>query len=377
MSQSELFNKDYFDTGCGIPYERSEHWLRFFAGIADRIVSTVTPGTVLDAGCAMGFLVEALRNREIEAFGVDISSYAIGQVYETVRPFCRVASVLDPFPQRYDLIVCIEVLEHLEKDESEKAVVNLCAHTDDIIFSSSPDDHNESTHFNVQPPEYWAALFAQQGFYRDLDYDAGYITSWAVRFRRRSEPAHRIVREYERAHWQLLKENKSLRKSYNETLQQTHALKKERDELREEHDTFLSKKEADTARVPELQNTISELSVDIKKLQEKLGETADEHQALTAQLAVEQDEKAALRKDYLAIETALNIQTKELNQLQEASREFDRAREETVHAREQAEEQLAEARYTLAQIQSSRAWKFALVLRKIRTTLFPVKDQSE
>src|ERR1700675_4264980 len=70
-------------------YERSEHWMRFFGTIADHIVKDIGPRTVLDAGCAMGFLVEALRDRGVDAFGIDISEYAISQVRSDIKPYCR------------------------------------------------------------------------------------------------------------------------------------------------------------------------------------------------------------------------------------------------------------------------------------------------
>ena len=70
-----------------------------------------------------------------------------------------------------------------------------------MLFSSSPFDHQETSHVNVQPAEYWAELFARHGFYRDVDYDASFVTPWAVRFRRSSEPLARIVRNFERRFW--------------------------------------------------------------------------------------------------------------------------------------------------------------------------------
>ena len=55
----EIYNEAYYHSGCGpIPYEEPEHWVRFFGYIADRIVEDLHPKTVLDAGCAMGYLVE-------------------------------------------------------------------------------------------------------------------------------------------------------------------------------------------------------------------------------------------------------------------------------------------------------------------------------
>ena len=206
-----LYDAYYFAHGCGEPYQRSEVWLSLFKGFAERIYVDINPGTVLDAGCAMGLLVETLRDSGVEAWGVDISKYAIDHVAPEIRDFCWLGSVTDPFPQKYDLIVSIEVVEHLPRQDSEKAVSNFCQHSNDILFSSTPFDYKEVSHFNVQPPEYWAEQFARQGFYRDVDFDASFITPWAVRYRKKSEPLHRVVRDYERKYWLLWKENADLR----------------------------------------------------------------------------------------------------------------------------------------------------------------------
>ena len=208
---SNLFDAYYFAHNCGRPYRRDETWLRFFGQIADHIVRDIQPHTVLDAGCAMGFLVEALRRRGVEAWGVDISEYAVQQAHPDVRPYLWVGSVLEPLPRRFDLIVCIEVLEHLPGTQAAEAVANLCRHTDDILFSSTPFDYKEATHFNVQPPEVWAEWFARNGFFRDVDFDASFITPWAIRFRRRSAPLPALVRAYERRFWSLWQENHALR----------------------------------------------------------------------------------------------------------------------------------------------------------------------
>ncbi|HKQ08331.1 MAG TPA: class I SAM-dependent methyltransferase, partial [Blastocatellia bacterium] len=119
-SLSKSYDAYYYAHGCGEPYQRSEKWLRFFRSVAERVVTGFQPSTVLDAGCAMGFLVEALRDKGIFAYGIDLSEYAISQVREDIRPFCRTGSLTEPLPQSYDLIVCIEVLEHLSADEGQQ-----------------------------------------------------------------------------------------------------------------------------------------------------------------------------------------------------------------------------------------------------------------
>jgi SAM-dependent methyltransferase len=208
---TNLFDAYYFDHGCGTPYGQRQDWLVKYGRIADFIMRDIQPKTMLDAGCAYGYMIEVMRQRGVECWGIDISEHAIQNVHPDARPYCRVASVLDPLPQKYELITCIEIVEHMPPGQGEQAVVNLCQYSDDILFCSSPFDFKEATHLNVQPIEYWAEQFAAQGFYRDVDFDASAIVAWAARYRRTREPSHRVVRQYERKFWQLLKENRDVR----------------------------------------------------------------------------------------------------------------------------------------------------------------------
>ena len=234
MTQGSAFDAWYYANCCGRPYARDEQWLRFFGTIADRIVADITKASVLDAGCAMGLLVEALRARGVDAEGLDISEYAIEKAEGPARGHCRVGSLTDDLGSRYDLIVCIEVLEHMQPADGQAALANICRHTDDVLFSSSPYDLAEATHVGVLPPEGWAELFAREGFLRDLDYDASYITPWAVRYRRRPEAIPRIVREYERATARLAIERNELRQQVQTFDRQTQAEAAEAPKLREE-----------------------------------------------------------------------------------------------------------------------------------------------
>ncbi len=199
---SEIYNFDYYHNCCGnIPYENKAEWEAFFNQIADRIVQDLKPKRVLDAGCAMGYLVAALRDRGVEAYGIDVSEYAISKVREDVKPYCFIGSITDALPDKmpnkYDLVITIEVLEHLHAEEGEKAIHNLCALSDNILFSSTPSDFNELTHVNVQQQEYWARIFAKNGFLHELNYHPSYITPYASYFVKNKDWL-REVEDYER-----------------------------------------------------------------------------------------------------------------------------------------------------------------------------------
>ncbi|MBI3491987.1 MAG: methyltransferase domain-containing protein, partial [Acidobacteria bacterium] len=94
----------------GDAYTRDRSWLAFNGGIADRIVADINPRRVLDAGCGLGMLVEKLREHGVEAEGMDVSEYVLGQMHPSVRPYCRFGSITEDLGGSYDLIVTIEVL---------------------------------------------------------------------------------------------------------------------------------------------------------------------------------------------------------------------------------------------------------------------------
>src|ERR1019366_8066965 len=174
------YDEIYYRCHCGhIPYERNDFWLRFFHAIAEQIVRAFRPRRVLDAGCAKGFLVEALWERGVQAYGIDVSEYAISEVRKDVRAYCRQASLASPIEGRFDLITCFEVLEHMSEEEALAAIRSMTAATDAILFSSTPTDLTEPTHVNVRPTISWIHAFADSGFGPDLLFDATFIAPHA------------------------------------------------------------------------------------------------------------------------------------------------------------------------------------------------------
>lgn len=209
---TSLYGESYYNHYADVPYLRTNpHWMEYFRFVAENIKVKLNPRTVLDAGCAKGFLVEMLRDQGIDARGIDSSNYAISEVFEPIRPYCEVGSIAASFSNNYDLIVCTEVVEHMKTAEASKAIKNICEHTDTVLFSSSPTDYSEATHINVQASEYWVREFSFHGFYRDLDFDAGFVASWAMLFRKRQINLPDLTFGYERNIARIKNENNDLR----------------------------------------------------------------------------------------------------------------------------------------------------------------------
>ncbi|GMO28716.1 MAG: hypothetical protein Ta2B_09600 [Termitinemataceae bacterium] len=232
---THIYNEEYYASGCGPDYASSQVQ-KNFEGIADRIIRDFNPKTVLDAGCAWAYLVAALRDRGVEAYGIDISAYAIGKVREDVRPYCAIGSLTNliplNFPQKYDLITNIEILEHMHEEESLQAIEVLCRYTDKILFSSSSDDVTEVTHYNVQQIEYWSKQFSKHGFFRALEYNTNYISPQAVLFERKSLSTERLVEDFEHHIRNLSISNKIAKNKIEEQQMQIRLITSERESER-------------------------------------------------------------------------------------------------------------------------------------------------
>jgi hypothetical protein len=161
---------------------------------ARRLVSDLQIESALDASSEPGPLVDKLRDLDVDASGLDAS--------ETLGA---------PLERKYDLVLCIDVLEQLPPADAEAALENLCASTDRVVFSSTPFEYAEPANVNVHAPEDWSAQFARQGFVRNLEYDASFLTPWAALYERSHTLLPEVVRTYDRAWWQLRLEVRQVR----------------------------------------------------------------------------------------------------------------------------------------------------------------------
>ena len=192
IDYAAIHGEKYFtEYGGGNSYLNETTWGFVFRQIAAHLMELKPLGTVLDAGCATGYLVEALRERGVAAWGIDFSPWAYAHRRPAVADFIRCQRLQEPLHGPYDLVVCIEVLEHIPPKDAKRCIANLCAGSDDVIFSSTSDDVATPEHCNVREQAYWINLFAEQGYFEERDaegkptFDGGFICEWAHRFRKR------------------------------------------------------------------------------------------------------------------------------------------------------------------------------------------------
>lgn len=198
---NESYYKNYDIGDKTVSYLESPELRAFLAGAARELTAAFQPKTVLDAGCAMGVLVSEFVKQGVDAWGLDLSDYAVTHTDPLAKGRCFQGSLAEPFPAqlpgRFDLVTCMEVVEHMSPEQGRAAIANLCAVTDTVVFCSTPDDFEDKTHINVQEREYWAACFAENGFFDDLSSRPLYLTDYAVCYRRRADWMEQ-VKQYER-----------------------------------------------------------------------------------------------------------------------------------------------------------------------------------
>lgn len=265
------------------------HWRTFFTGVAARLVAVTSPATSLDIGCAKGMLVQALAEQGVDSEGFDISEDAIAGAHEDVRHRLRVASATEPLTKRYDVISCVEVLEHLSPSDAQQAIDVICAATDLVLFSSSPADFEEPTHVNTRPTAQWVAWFAERGFFRRVDVDPTFLAPWAVVFERADLPARTIVERYESLYDPVRRELHVKKDALLETQRRlTQAIGAREVEL--DDDAILARHAELTAR-----DNVMGLEARVATLQRQLHDSRDRVARLRERLRGATDEVAALR----------------------------------------------------------------------------------
>jgi 2-polyprenyl-3-methyl-5-hydroxy-6-metoxy-1,4-benzoquinol methylase len=69
----------------------------------------------LEIGCAKGFVVEDLRGFGVDAYGLDISEYAISQASESIKPFLTVGDARSDLSQytnkQFDIVFSLRFME--------------------------------------------------------------------------------------------------------------------------------------------------------------------------------------------------------------------------------------------------------------------------
>ncbi len=127
------------------------------------------PTSVLDWGCAKGYLICRLVERGVDAHGIEVSRYAKAQCPEAVKT--RIALVEEPVaPLRddsVDVVCSFETLEHISKHDVPQVLSEMARVGRKWFFGSiflEGMQSGDPTHICVQTREWWDERFAEAGW---------------------------------------------------------------------------------------------------------------------------------------------------------------------------------------------------------------------
>ncbi|HEU0301089.1 MAG TPA: methyltransferase domain-containing protein, partial [Longimicrobium sp.] len=176
----EWYDEDYFETGRKSNWDLGYSWELFgglFRDTAAYLLELLPEaGSWLDAGCAKGFLVRALRERGKEAWGVDGSPWAIRHADPCARPFLVQADVAGYDPEQgCDVVTAFNLLAHLTEAQAIAFLARVRPRVGTALLATIPtvqpgremERNRDASHVTRQTREWWMERFRRAGWRQD------------------------------------------------------------------------------------------------------------------------------------------------------------------------------------------------------------------
>jgi SAM-dependent methyltransferase len=156
-------------------YKHSEHLHNLISPreIVPEIIKLLNPKSVIDIGCGIGTFIYCFKEQGIsDVLGIDgpwcnkelINKFLTED--EFLETNLENKLVLD---KKFDLVISLEVAEHLSENSADIFVENLISSGNVILFSAAIPMQGGQNHINEQWLDYWEIKFLKHGYYlRDV-----------------------------------------------------------------------------------------------------------------------------------------------------------------------------------------------------------------
>lgn len=159
--------------------------LRSARAVVPLVLDAVRPRSVVDVGCGVGTWLAAFLEAGVEdVLGMDGSYVDTERLLIPRERFTAVDLGAPPAPEReFDLVVSMEVAEHLLPGQAAGFVRYLAALGPVVLFSAAVPFQGGTHHVNEQWPGYWADHFREHGYLacdylRPRIWDDGAVEWW-------------------------------------------------------------------------------------------------------------------------------------------------------------------------------------------------------
>ncbi len=136
--------------------------------IVPEIMKRLNPNSVIDFGCGIGSFLNSFKRHGVEEiFGIDGDWVDKSQLYSYINPDEFKAHDLEAeiiINKPFDLVISLEVAEHLSEKSSKVFVQNLTQFNSPILFSAAIPNQGGYNHLNEQWLTYWEELFNEVDF---------------------------------------------------------------------------------------------------------------------------------------------------------------------------------------------------------------------
>jgi len=134
--------------------------------IVPLVMGLLHPRSVVDVGCGDGTWLSVFRQHGVEEIlGID-REYVTGEILEIPEEEFLGHDLRFPLwmDRQFQLVVSLEVAEHLPCECAETYVDSLTRLGPAILFSAAVPSQGGTDHVNEQWPDYWVDLFREKGF---------------------------------------------------------------------------------------------------------------------------------------------------------------------------------------------------------------------
>ena len=143
-----------------------DYSLRSAIAMVPIVLGMLPVRSVVDVGCGDGTWLKIFSENGVEdSLGID-GDYVDPTTLRIPTGQFLGRDLSRPFslPRKFDLVVTLEVAEHLPGPSAVEFVRSLTALGDHVLFSAAVPQQGGANHINEQWPQYWAELFGQFGF---------------------------------------------------------------------------------------------------------------------------------------------------------------------------------------------------------------------
>lgn len=172
--EDKRFGEEFFDAHKEEPgvYKtyRVEDLYPQFMMLATWVKNAFSPERILDVGCAKGFLVKILKDLGMEAYGVDVSEYAISGAPTDIRSNMHKVDLnkdILPFEDEYfEFVTCLGTIEYLSDYKHALREIKRVLTPGGLLYLTTiyTTDPRDKIRINVHDKDYWVREFQSEGF---------------------------------------------------------------------------------------------------------------------------------------------------------------------------------------------------------------------